>query len=283
MRLKLFLLPLILLAMCLSIQASELDSLNLYGFANLQAKLYEDEDNKILWSRLGLKGYQNNLFFRFEYDAASNNLKTSYLQAGLQDFGPMSDIKVSFGRLLSPPAALYPGPADLQMSRWPVSLDPYLININGASVGFGLPLGLEMETTCFTKNGKSELAGYLSGVAPDGMTWSLFYETGAATSVIIGFKDRIPWFLNPSIGLSWVPYPDGSSGAGLKAHFSNYLPLSESLRLYTQYDLDRAGGDDDYLVGLTWQYAVNSFVKVYYDDKTEQASLQASYYFNYTI
>lgn len=107
------------------------------------------------------------------------------------------------------------------------------------------------------------------------------YDRSAALSVYaeghVGYgayaRLTVSRWLNPSFGGSTYSQNTtrGTASGETYVFFQNYVQVLSSLRLYGQYDVtNRDNLPDRGLVGLAWEYAPRSFVRVYYDTAMEE-------------
>ncbi len=104
----------------------------------------------------------------------------------------------------------------------------------------------------------------------------LFWQQGVGPGFFVNpSPDTAGIYLHPSAGITWQDNDP-------RAFFQNYtrLPVSKrDVRLYLQLDYDGLSERVYPLVGVTWIYGSNSFVKFYYDELIESARAELTFTF----
>ena len=111
-----------------AVQAAEISaptSLDVYGFASLNAETNQKFDHNWRWARVGLKAHpysavlKDTFLTRFEYDLSTSAMKYAYVQFDRDWRGGQASLVL--GQSLNPIQFFYPGPAGLPLTRWPAA------------------------------------------------------------------------------------------------------------------------------------------------------------------
>jgi hypothetical protein len=243
-----------------AVQAAEISaptSLDVYGFASLNAETNQKFDHNWRWARVGLKAHpysavlKDTFLTRFEYDLSTSAMKYAYVQFDRDWRGGQASLVL--GQSLNPIQFFYPGPAGLPLTRWPDAEGNFSVYCPGAALYYEYKL-FEFKAVSF---GQGQFATTLS-LGTLSMGWE---ESVGHTVVFAG--DHLGKYLE-NLFIGWAHFDDDDLGHAffVQDHWKVWHP---SLQLYAQYDF----GDqtEAWLTGLSWVYSKNSFVKVFYDAK----------------
>ncbi len=237
--------------------ADDNDKLKFYGFAAFTVPVDGQENHEFKWVRLGVKAYPSDpMEIVFEYDIAKSDMKFAFVR-GHRELGSV-EYSLLVGKFFSPVAYFYSGPRAIRLTRWPTTLSGYSVCQTGLSVwakgdDWTARIGhSETVTTALTYHG-----------------FSLFWEEGIGQGAIVKAFARGRW-LHPYIG-----YSDSEEKV---VFVQNYFQFQHNLRLYFQADF---GDETDYLAGVNWEYAENSFAKLFYDTADDELHAEITFAFSF--
>ncbi len=232
-----------------------------YGFGSVSVPTGGDGEYALRWLRPGTQIHPSDwMRVHLEYDVATTKLSYGYAEVVATLFGMR--IAGSTGQMLSPIAALYPGPATLPLTRWPDTLASYALRNTGVA-GAVSGKGWKITISHYADHQIATCATY-QGV-------SLFWQKGVGGGVITR-PIRIHHYLQPSAGVS-------VETVETVAFVQNRATITPWLNAYVQADYHSAENGVAILSGLTATYAPRSFIKLLWDGKEEKLKSEITFAF----
>jgi hypothetical protein len=263
MKSKLFLFLILVFSVVFAQENKDL-KVNYFGYSSILVPTSDDvEEYSFNWSRAGAIVSKEDFSYGLEYDFSKSVLCKSYIQYGKKD------MNLQFGKFLTPIAYFFDGPKTLPTPRWEKTISGYSISETGVSGYYNLDFCddkwefrlANIEDGLFIVSTK--MTGRLDDVLVDG---SIAYEQGFGMLTGAGLKANN--FLNLKLTASIIE--DDDFEYDNIASLRYYAQLPYNLKLYVIVDaLQKEYSDlsvQKPLLGLTWEYQKNSFLKVYYED-----------------
>ena len=239
-----------------------------YGLFSVQGSTQESEKKADFnWARLGFvleSNFSESIKTKavLEYDFSSDKVKYAYIGFS-KNFTENLGFEFSGGQLLSPVQYTYPGPKAIPLTRWPDGSDYFTAYQEGICVKF------------YGKRWSVRISNWSdSGV--DGTTVMVNYKNLFVyhdDSEGYGVVIDSPWGTRAFD--SRIGYAD-SKERGETFFVQNESKLGEKLSLWVQVEYSESL---DYLSGLTYTYKHNSFLKLFWDSRTDSLEARVTYTF----
>ncbi|MFW0837667.1 MAG: hypothetical protein ACKKL5_01575 [Candidatus Komeilibacteria bacterium] len=228
-----------------------------YGYAAMDVPTTQGQQFTVLRARIGMFQQMQQSKVAFEYDAASQvmtyaNLTLSY------DFG-WSNLDVVAGKYLAPVAYLYDSQKLLHATRYASTLNGFSVYGTGAMVKVSTGKWLSR----LAYYGQEQMAATI-GYGPVAVFWEKDAGQGLMFNYMKIYADRHFRFC---AGLA-----NRSSLANSTALLE--IELFPNVYWWNQVDYE---GRVHCLNGFTWQYAKQSFAKLYYDSMAKMAKIQLTF------
>ncbi len=240
---------------------------DLYGFGSLNGPSKADSLYSWDWVRFGFKARPHGDFIegylvRFEYDITGGGLKYAYVEKEFDN-----GFSAQGGTILSAAMYAYSGPSGLRLPRWP---DAQGGGLSVYTTGLSLWYTTEEDYVFrFTHYGEEK---YVASATVGPLTAYWENKIGYGAVIEHSFNE----WVNPFVGVT--NYDGRISENPTNVFAQNYFQLGEYWRLYVQYDWNELE-EDDWLVGFTAEYAKDSFVKFYYDERNNFFTGELTYSF----
>lgn len=258
-----------LLAFVLWANVATAQNTTFYGFGSVNMPIEDGEEYNFRWARAGITTTDKWFLVHYEYDLSCSETKYAYARVCKPIVG--GEISLFFGKFLNPVIYLYPSPKTLRPVRWAETKDNFSI------YALGLSLWYERKDLVFraAHYGDNNMSASIKF-----HELSLFWEDGIGYGFTLE-STWTKWWVHPWIGLSI--YEDNREVVSIQ----NYIQLPYNVRLYVLIDLgdrlpNRHGErptDGKPLIGATWEFFKNSFLKIYYEGKDEKFLVESTFSF----
>lgn len=232
-----------------------------YGFGSVSVPTSKDGEYILRWVRVGANINPHKwMRVHVEYDVATSKVSYGYAEVAGSVAGVRTAIVV--GQMLSTVGYLYPGPATLELTRWPDTLSAYALRNTGVAISASGKGGV-IRISHYASNQLSATATYKRA--------SLFYQRGIGGGAITQ-PILIHRYIQPSAGVS-------VQKKEVVAFAQNRVKLTPWLNAYFQTDYHSSDKAVKPLVGLAAVYAPRAFVKLFWDGKEEKFKTELTFAF----
>jgi len=218
-----------------------------YAFGSLNVPTTDSDDYKLDYVRIGCEG-KSPTGYAGGVDYRITDQKVILAYGSYTKKWDSLSYTFSGGKILTPIGSAYPGAKKLRLTRWPVALDRYPV--------FSIGLNATATYRGITGVVSDYADGRCAAVSTRGFT--LYWESDGFGALYASCFSR---FINPFVGYS-------STDDGYIDGFIQNRVIVGKLSLYAQTDIGNRY-HPIYLVGAAYEYSTWSFVKVYYDTKTD--------------
>jgi hypothetical protein len=173
--------------------------------------------------------------------------------------------KITFagGQHLDSVAFLYPSPATLPTTQYPITLDGYGIYSKGAAIW----LEGDFATLRANYDTENERSAISLSTGPVSLFWDNRHGFGLMA------RHNFSRWVNLEAGFDQHEQEGESwQERGFLQYHAN---LSESLRAYARWDENFEQDETSWLGGITWEYLPVSFIKLYWEEGADDGNLAA--------